>query len=65
MASDAVVRAHIAGEIEDKAAKVLAGMGLPVCDAIRLSLVYGAPVKARPFLTETASLILPHSHGIV
>ena len=34
MASDAVVRARINGQVKEKAAKVLADMGLSVSDAI-------------------------------
>ena len=49
MASDTVVRARIDGEVKEKAAKVLADMGLSVSDAIRLLLVRVAAEKALPF----------------
>jgi DNA-damage-inducible protein J len=49
MASDTVVRARIDGQIKEKAAKVLADMGLSVSDAIRLLLVRVAAEKALPF----------------
>jgi len=48
MASDTVVRARIDGQIKQKAAKVLADMGLSVSDAIRLLLVRVAAEKALP-----------------
>jgi DNA-damage-inducible protein J len=46
MASDTVVRARIDAEVKEKAAKVLAEMGLSVSDAIRLLLVRVAVEKA-------------------
>jgi DNA-damage-inducible protein J len=49
MASDTVVRARIDGRVKEKAAKVLADMGLSVSDAIRLLLVRVAAEKALPF----------------
>jgi DNA-damage-inducible protein J len=49
MASDTVVRARIDGEVKERAAKVLADMGLSVSDAIRLLLVRVAAEKALPF----------------
>jgi DNA-damage-inducible protein J len=49
MASDKVVRARIDGQVKEKAAKVLAEMGLSVSDAIRLLLVRVAAEKALPF----------------
>ncbi len=49
MASDTVVRARIDGQVKEKAAKVLAEMGLSVSDAIRLLLVRVAAEKALPF----------------
>jgi DNA-damage-inducible protein J len=49
MASDTVVRARIDGQVKEKAAKVLAEMGLSVSDAIRLLLVRIAAEKALPF----------------
>ncbi len=52
MASDSVVRARIDGKVKEKAAKVLADMGLSVSDAIRLLLVRVAAEKALPFEIE-------------
>ena len=49
MASDTVVRARIDGQVKERAAKVLAEMGLSVSDAIRLLLVRVAAEKALPF----------------
>ncbi len=49
MASDTVVRARIDGRVKERAAKVLADMGLSVSDAIRLLLVRVAAEKALPF----------------
>jgi DNA-damage-inducible protein J len=49
MASDTVVRARIDGQVKERAAKVLAEMGLSVSDAIRLLLVRIATEKALPF----------------
>jgi DNA-damage-inducible protein J len=49
MASDTVVRARIDGQVKEKAAKVLADMGLSVSEAIRLLLVRVAGEKALPF----------------
>ena len=49
MASDTVVRARIDRQIKERAAKVLADMGLSVSDAIRLVLVRVAAEKALPF----------------
>jgi DNA-damage-inducible protein J len=49
MASDTVVRARIDGQVKEKAAKVLADMGLSVSDAIRLLLVRVAAEQALPF----------------
>ena len=49
MASDTVVRARIDGQVKERAAKVLADMGLSVSDAIRLLLVRVAAEKALPF----------------
>jgi DNA-damage-inducible protein J len=49
MPSDAVVRARIDGQVKEKAASVLADMGLSVSDAIRLLLVRLAAEKALPF----------------
>ena len=49
MASDTVVRARIDGQVKEKAAKVLADMGLSVSDAIRMLLMRVAAEKALPF----------------
>ena len=49
MASDTVVRARIDGKVKEKAAKVLAEMGLSVSDAIRLLLIRVAAERALPF----------------
>lgn len=49
MASDTVVRARIDGQVNERAAKVLADMGLSVSDAIRLLLVRVAAERALPF----------------
>jgi DNA-damage-inducible protein J len=49
MPSDTVVRARIDGQVKERAAKVLAEMGLSVSDAIRLLLVRVATEKALPF----------------
>ena len=49
MASDTVVRARIDGQVKEKAAKVLAEMGLSVSDAIRLLLIRVAAEQALPF----------------
>ena len=49
MASDTVVRARIDGQVKEKAAKVLAEMGLSVSDVIRLLLVRVAAERALPF----------------
>ena len=49
MATDAVVRARIDAHVKEKAAKVLADMGLSVSDAIRLLLFRVAAEKALPF----------------
>ena len=49
MATDTVVRARIAGNVKEEAARVLEEMGLSVSDAIRLLLVRIAREKALPF----------------
>ena len=49
MASAMMVRARIDGQVKERAAKVLADMGLSVSDAIRLLLVRVAAEKALPF----------------
>ena len=49
MATDTVVRARIDEQVKEKAAKVLADMGLSVSDAIRLLLIRVAADKALPF----------------
>jgi DNA-damage-inducible protein J len=55
MASDTVVRARIHGQVKEKAAKVLADMGLSVSDAIRLLLVRVAAERALPFEIEVSN----------
>ena len=49
MASETVVRVRIDAQVKERAAKVLADMGLSVSDAIRLLLVRVAAEKAMPF----------------
>jgi DNA-damage-inducible protein J len=49
MSADTVVRARIDARVKEKAAGVLAGMGLSVSDAIRMLLVRIAAEKALPF----------------
>jgi DNA-damage-inducible protein J len=49
MASETVVRARINAQVKQRAAKVLADMGLSVSDAIRLLLVRVAAENALPF----------------
>jgi DNA-damage-inducible protein J len=49
MPSDAVVRALIDRQVKEKAASVLADMGLSVSDGIRLLMVRVAAEKALPF----------------
>ena len=49
MASDTVIRARIDGRVKERAAQVLADMGLSVSDAIRLLLIRVAAEKALPF----------------
>jgi DNA-damage-inducible protein J len=68
MASDTVVRARIDGQVKERAAKVLADMGLSVSDAIRLLLVRVAAEKALPFEikvpnAETRAAIAELEHG--
>ena len=52
MASETVVRARINAQVKERAAKVLADMGLSVSDAIRLLLVRVAADKTLPFEIE-------------
>ena len=52
MTADAIVRARIDGQVKEKAAHVLADMGLTVSDAIRLMLVRVANEKALPFAVK-------------
>ena len=49
MSADAVVRARVDARVKEKAAGVLADMGLSVSDAIRMLLVRVAAEKALPF----------------
>lgn len=53
MTSDTLVRARIDKNVKEKAARVLAGMGLSVSDAIRLLLSRIAAEKALPFEVKT------------
>ena len=52
MASETVVRARIDAQVKEKAAKVLAGIGLSVSDAIQLLLVRVAAEEGLPFEIE-------------
>ena len=58
MASDTVIRARIDGRVKERAAKVLADMGLSVSDAIRLlhriKLSWLAPRPRHPEADATA-----------
>ncbi len=47
--ADSVVRARIAGDVKEEAARVLAAMGLSVSDAIRMLLIRVARERALPF----------------
>jgi DNA-damage-inducible protein J len=49
MTADTVVRARVDAQVKKEAAKILAGMGLSVSDAIRLLLVRVAADKTLPF----------------
>jgi DNA-damage-inducible protein J len=49
VASDTEVRARVDGRVKEKAAEVLASMGLSVSDAIRLLLTRVATEKTLPF----------------
>jgi DNA-damage-inducible protein J len=49
MASNAVVRARIDGQIKEEASIVLASIGLTVSDAVRLMMTRIAKEKALPF----------------
>ena len=59
MASNALVQTRINGAVKDKAAAVLATMGLTVSDAVRVLLTRVAHDKATPFepLTPNAETI--------
>jgi DNA-damage-inducible protein J len=62
------VRARIDRQVKEKAARVLADMGLSVSDAIRLLLVRVAAEKALPFEVkvpnaETHAAITELEHG--
>ena len=68
MASGTFVRARIDEQVKERAAKVLADMGLSVSDAIRLLLVRVAVEKALPFEikvpnAETRAAIAELEHG--
>ena len=49
MNQNAVVRARINGEIKERAATVLASMGLTISDMMRITLIKVAQDKALPF----------------
>ncbi len=49
MAANAMVRARIDGHVKEKAAAVLASIGLTVSDAFRLLLIRVANEEALPF----------------
>ena len=49
MSQDAVVRARVNGEIKERAAAVLASMGLTISDMMRMTLIKVAQDKALPF----------------
>ena len=49
MSQDAVIRARVNGEVKEKAAAVLASMGLTISDMMRMTLIKVAQDKALPF----------------
>ena len=49
MSQDAVIRARVNGEVKEKAAAVLAAMGLTISDMMRMTLIKVAQEKALPF----------------
>ena len=49
MSQDAVIRARVNGEVKEKAAAVLASMGLTISDMMRMTLIKVAQEKALPF----------------
>jgi DNA-damage-inducible protein J len=52
MATNEMVRARVDADIKNEAAKVLAGMGLTVSDACRMTLTRIAREKRLPFVEE-------------
>ena len=49
MSQDAVIRARVNGDVKEKAAAVLASMGLTISDMMRMTLIKVAQEKALPF----------------
>ncbi len=49
MSQDAVIRARVNREVKEKAAAVLAAMGLTISDMMRMTLIKVAQEKALPF----------------
>ena len=49
MSQDAVIRARVNGEVREKAAAVLASMGLTISDMMRMTIIKVAQDKALPF----------------
>ncbi len=49
MSQDAVIRARVNREVKEKAAAVLASMGLTISDMMRMTLIKVAQEKALPF----------------
>ncbi len=49
MSKDAVIRARVNREVKEKAAAVLASMGLTISDMMRMTLIKVAQEKALPF----------------
>ena len=49
MSQDAVIRARVNGEVKEKAAAVLASMGLTISDMMRMTIIKVAQDKALPF----------------
>ena len=49
MSQDAVIRARVNGEVKEKAAAMLASMGLTISDMMRMTIIKVAQDKALPF----------------
>ena len=49
MSQDAVIRARVNREVKEKAAAVLAAMGLTISDMMRMTLIKVVQEKALPF----------------